>query len=850
MSLSLGDGVLRILGDTSDVDRKLSGLKQRASGLQGSLAKIGKGLAVGGVVALTGAVVKGTMAFAGFEDAMTKSLAIMGDVDEFTRTRMENTAREIAKTTTFSAEQAAEAYFYLASAGYDAEQSMAALPGVAAFAQAGNFDLALATDLLTDAQSALGLSSKDATENLANQTRLADVLVGANTKANASVQQFSEALTNKAGNAMSQLNIDVEDGVAVLAAWADQGVKGAEAGERFNIVTRDLQTAARNNADTFKDYGISVFDAQGNFRNMADIIGDLEGALEGMSAEQQGATLSQLGFTDRSIAATRSLLGASEKIRGYSDDLRGMGGVTDEVASKQLESFKAKLSILGSKLTDLSMVLAGPVLDGLTWLVEKVSGFLDILSDGGNGPINEFVHALQSLFSWLGGGEVFEDSPLYSFLPGLNALRDGVRTTFAHISNAFTYFATNVLPVLQTAFAWIVDFVQNVWTTQIGPQLSRAFDLFGRAIGWVTSTILPVLQEWLSKIVGWVTANWPLISNAFNLVSSVVGTVIGNFINVLNLALEAVMLVWPSIQVVIETVVGVIAGIIEVFLNLLAGNWGAAWDAILGIFVTIWDGIVAFIGTVPDLILGILKGLLAAVLVWAGALGAKLLGAIGGIVARFVGVIGTLPGKALGAIGSLIPRILSFLGSLLGKVVGWLGRFIGKIFSWFSKAPGKAVDGLKTLPGKIIGFLGSIPGKIMDAALGIGGAIMGGIVRGVTNAVSGAIDAVTGAVGGIVDGVAGFLGIASPSKVFAEIGGYSMDGLAEGLSDARAPMAALDETLGALTGRAPIRLAAEGIGSLGNAAGGVNIYGNINLPNVTDADGFVDALRHMSDSRG
>ena len=141
---------------------------------------------------------------------------------------MKKPAKSVSKTTTYSAKQAAEAYYFLASAGMSAATSMAALPKVAKFAQAGNFDLALATDLVTDAQSALGLSSKDTAKSIEGLTRVSDVLVKANTLANASVQQFSESLTNKAGAALRLVGKDVEEGVAVLAAFADQGLKGSE----------------------------------------------------------------------------------------------------------------------------------------------------------------------------------------------------------------------------------------------------------------------------------------------------------------------------------------------------------------------------------------------------------------------------------------------------------------------------------------------------------------------------------------------------------------------------------------------------------------------------------------------
>jgi len=137
---------------------------------------------------------------------MTRSTAIMGDLSDEMRKKLSDTAREIGTSTKFSATEAAEAYEFLASAGYDAERSIAALPKVAAFAQAANADLARATTLLADAQSALGLSSQDATENMENMARVSDVLVLANTLANATTEQFSEALTNKAAAALRLVN--------------------------------------------------------------------------------------------------------------------------------------------------------------------------------------------------------------------------------------------------------------------------------------------------------------------------------------------------------------------------------------------------------------------------------------------------------------------------------------------------------------------------------------------------------------------------------------------------------------------------------------------------------------------
>lgn len=287
---------------------------------------------------------------ADFEKSMATSTAIMGDLSESMREELTKTAKEISTKTTFSASELGKAYYYLASAGMSAEQSVKALGKVANFATAGQFDLSIATDLLTDAQSALGLSSKDAAKNEEGLARVSDVLVKANTLANASVQQFSEALTNRAGAALRILGKNVEEGTAVLAAYADQGVKGAEAGTQLGIVLRDLQKASIENRDEFVNNRISVYDAAGEMRNMGDIIYDLESALEGLSDEQKKTTLSTLGFQEKSVASLLTLIGTSSKIKEYEYNLRSAGGTTDEVAKKQLKNFNDQMKILYNRI--------------------------------------------------------------------------------------------------------------------------------------------------------------------------------------------------------------------------------------------------------------------------------------------------------------------------------------------------------------------------------------------------------------------------------------------------------------------------------------------------------------------
>lgn len=306
-------------------------------------------------------------AFAEFDHAMQRSIAIMGDVDDAMRQKMERTARDVAKELNISAAEIAEGYFFLASAGLNAAQSVEALPQAATFAKAGAFDLATAVDLLTDAQSALGLTVEDTTQNLRNQTRVSDVLVRANTLANATVQQFSESLTNRAGAALKTFNRDVEEGVAVLAAYADQGTKGAEAGTNFSRILRLLTTAATNNTEALKDLGIELADAQGNMLPLADQIENITNALHGMSDTQRQAALQSIGFTARVQDALLPLLGTSDAIREYERELREASGTTRDLANKQMEAFAEQMGRLQQKIADLRIELGqklAPVLKG------------------------------------------------------------------------------------------------------------------------------------------------------------------------------------------------------------------------------------------------------------------------------------------------------------------------------------------------------------------------------------------------------------------------------------------------------------------------------------------------------
>lgn len=419
------------LNIVSKFDQK--GLKKA----QDSLRKFASGAvkAAGAAVAGVGVIgVQSVRSFASFDAAMTKSIAIMGDVSDTMRNDMSEAAREVAKQTTFSADQAAESFFFLASAGLDAEQSIAAMPQVAKFAQAGMFDMALATDLATDAQSALGLTSDDASENLENLTRVTDVFVKANTLANTSVQQISEALTNKAGAALKVVGKDLEEGAAVLALFADQGVKGTEAGEKLNIALRDITRAAGRAPEKFEALGLEVLDADGNLRNMADVVDEFTEVLGPMSDATAAVTLEQLGLTRGVGDAIKLLLGGGDSIREYEAALRDAGGTTEQVANNQLETLSAKADLLRSRIADLGIAIGTSLAPLADDLIEQLGPTID----GLEGPLIKLFEELAPKIAELIGQ-----------IPALIESLIPLIEPMGNITSAFTDLVLVTLPAFQ-----------------------------------------------------------------------------------------------------------------------------------------------------------------------------------------------------------------------------------------------------------------------------------------------------------------------------------------------------------------------------------------------------------------
>ena len=217
-----------------------------------------------------------------FQRAMSEVSAMSGAVgSDFEK--LSRKAREMGATTIFSATDAANALKYLALAGYNTQQAIATLPQILQLAQAGAMDLALASDLATDSISSLGFIGDDAVAQLPdhlNRTAAAAM------NSNASIEQLLSSFI-RVGGQIDNLNIDLNTSAAMLGVLANRGIKAEEAGNSLNSILINMTKKTGESAKGMAALGVSVFDAQGNIRDMESVLMDMGVALSKLDSDEQ-----------------------------------------------------------------------------------------------------------------------------------------------------------------------------------------------------------------------------------------------------------------------------------------------------------------------------------------------------------------------------------------------------------------------------------------------------------------------------------------------------------------------------------------------------------------------------------
>jgi TP901 family phage tail tape measure protein len=398
--------------------------------------------------------------YAEFEQAMANTSAIAGaSADDYAK--LSAAAREAGKATTFTASEAADALGYMALAGWNVEESTAALTPVLKLAEATQADLATTSDQVTDSMSAMGVGIDDLQGYL-------DVIVTTNNKANTTAADLMDAFIG-CGGAARAAGMNYKETSTALGILANNGIKGSEAGTALNsmlvrISTKDVAQKA------FKDLGVAVYDSSGEMRNMRDILVDLNGAMAGMMQEQKNSYMSAIAGTNYYSQFGYLLDGVKEGVNGSAsawDELAGAidnsTGALDAMDATATGTLQGALARFQSAISDLKISMVedfGPyamqIIDAVALKIPDITaGFSELIQKL---PIQEFMNGVGQM----AGG----------VLDFVGKIVDGQSFSEAFSSTLSEDFGVELPGSVQT----FLGAIQNLW------------DDFQSFIGWIGST--------------------------------------------------------------------------------------------------------------------------------------------------------------------------------------------------------------------------------------------------------------------------------------------------------------------------------------------------------------------------
>lgn len=307
-----------------------------------------------------------------FDAAVADIAATMGTTVEDLDS-LRGFALEMGATTSFTATEAAQALNYMALAGYDAQTAMETLPTVLDLAAAGGVELARASDMVTDAQSALGLS-------LEETSRLVDEMAQTSTKTNTSVEQLGEAMLEVGGTAKF-LSGGTAEISQVLGLLADNSIKGAEGGTKLRNIILSLSSPTEKAAKRLDDLGVAVFDAEGNMRSFSDIFPEMQRALSDLTSQQQIEALGEI-FNSRDIAAAQALLGTTvERWDELALAIDGAQGAAARMAETRLDNLAGDLTLMESAADSVKIAISDSLTPAFRDLVQAGTGVLTVVGD-------------------------------------------------------------------------------------------------------------------------------------------------------------------------------------------------------------------------------------------------------------------------------------------------------------------------------------------------------------------------------------------------------------------------------------------------------------------------------------
>ena len=743
-------GLTSALADLKTFQSQTATSKDKLAAFSSAATSAGRSLTKGLTVPIAGIGVAATVVTAKFDAGMSKVQAISGATSQEME-KLRAKAKEMGAQTKFSATESAEAFSYMAMAGWKTEDMLDGISGIMDLAAASGEDLATTSDIVTDALTAFGLSAKDS-------SHFADVLAAASSNANTNVSLMGETFKYVAPVA-GALGFSVEDVSTAIGLMANAGIKGSQAGTALrNLFTR-MAKPTKQSAKAMERLGVSLTDSKGNMKDFDTIMGELREGFSGLTKAEKAQTAAALAG-QYGMSGLLAVVNASDKdFNKLKDSIYNADGASKEMAETMMDNLPGALTLMKSALEGLGIRIGEVIVPTLTKIIKGFTAFISWLSQASDstvrfavvlgtvlasigpillvigllaGSVNNLITAYQNL------SEIMAGKSLIAFIKSTAAKIADTAATYANTAANVANKASlsGVTSAISSATAKILAFAAAIQYATIAA-LEIVREIKGLAIYMKkTGTSVDEMKDKILKMFNNLVEQMPqimatvasvatgIVKQIPSIVSSALtslGTVVRTGLENLKTALPEIAKWWQSdmpqlIAVGSDMIVNIINGFSESLPELIE----TGSDALVVLINQFFAQAPEFIEAGMQIILSLINGMAQAI--------PQLVTSISGLISQNLGPILTQIIAVLTAIANALiqnlPIILQALTTILIALVNAIAQNAPAIIKAALKLMAALAIGLiKALP-QILVAMAKISLAIIKAILAIAGALV------------------------------------------------------------------------------------------------------------------------------
>lgn len=501
---------------------------------------------------------KSVSIFSDFEQSMANVRATMGDISDGDFNSLWMAAKEAGATTIFSATEAGNALYFLASAGFETKKAIETLNPLLDLAAAGGLNLDRASELVTGTMSVLGLEAKDL-------NKFMDQMAVTSQKTNTNIDQLGEAILNSGGVAKSA-GLDTASLSAELGILASAGKRGAEGGTALRNIILNLTAPTDQVAQLMKELGVNITDNKGKIRPLNNILMELRDKMGGFTEGQQQAIKAMIGGKENVQSLNILLDGAGDTYEKLKKQIIDSNGAAKKMAETQQKTVKGAFKELLSAIEDVQISLfeTEGTSEGLQGTLRGIAGFMPKVS-------NELQYA---------------SAQARKFFGFIMDNKDTIIPAVTGIAGAFLAFKS-----IAMAQGILDKFKKSSFFKIFGEKgLSAALSanpifLIAAGIGLLAGVLVYAYRnsEDFRNAVG------GLLSDLGDLVSFVMECIVPIFTGAFQSLWDTIKAIAINIGQVIEGIMEILSGVIDFIFGIFTGDLDRAGEGIKQIFTGIFD---------------------------------------------------------------------------------------------------------------------------------------------------------------------------------------------------------------------------------------------------------------------